>query len=194
MFRYIAMTSLSLLAVASVLSAQEAAPAALDEAPLAADAQAWEDVRNSTSAADLFDFIQGYPDSAYVQEAKARMVDLLYDEMAENPAPASDITTDQEVVTVTFSQPLQVGAPEVVGRTIEELILGRPLYPPVEGLPAEYWEEQQCSSCHEWEQTNLCVQANTYLTDAGSENLTKQHPYGGTFKMNLRNWAVGGCE
>jgi hypothetical protein len=68
------------------------------------------------------------------------------------------------------------------------------LFPPVEGLPESYWKDQQCSNCHDWQRANLCVQANTYLSDVGSENLTKQHPYGGTFKQNLRSWARGGCE
>jgi len=74
------------------------------------------------------------------------------------------------------------------------LIEGTPLFPPVEGLPESFWKEQECSNCHEWEAANLCTQANSYLSEAGSVNLEKQHPYGGTFKVSLRNWAAGGCE
>lgn len=194
MFRYIAVTSLTLLMTTSVLSAQEASAEQVEQVAQSEEALAWEAVKNSEASADVFAFIEEYPNGEFVKEAKARMIDLLWVEMAQNPVPASEITLQQEVVNVSFGAPLEVGAPEIIGKTIEELIAGSPLFPPVEGLPEEYWKEQECSNCHEWETANLCTQANTYLTDAGSENLTKQHPYGGTFKLNLRNWAVGGCQ
>lgn len=191
MLRYIAVASFTLLATASVLTAQETTT---QQAEQSAEALAWETVKNSEASADVFAFIEQYPNGAFVKDAKARMIDLLWVEMAQSPVPASEITAQQEVVSVTFNVPLEVGAPEIVGKTIEELITGSPLFPPIEGLPEEYWKAQECSDCHEWQQANLCTQANSYLSDAGSENLTKPHPYGGTFKLNLRNWAVGGCE
>jgi len=123
------------------------------------------------------------------------MIDLLWVELATNaPETPSEATPLQSVTSVTFSAPLSEGSSDIVGKTLEDLIAGTPLYPPVEGLPEEYWKTKECSSCHEWEQANLCTQANTYLSDAGAENLVKQHPYGGTFKLNLRNWAQAGCE
>jgi hypothetical protein len=117
--------------------------------------------------------------------------------VAEEPAVEESVAEEpaaQSIVALTFNTPLTEGAPEIVGKTIAELVEGNPLFPPVEGLPESYWKAQECSNCHEWLQENLCAQANTYLSDAGSENLVKQHPYGGTFKQNLRIWAIGGCE
>ncbi len=181
-----------LLVAGTMLSAQETGDS---EA-----AQAWETVRQSDASADVFEFIEQYPDSEFTKEAKALMIDLLWVELATNApeaateAPAEPEPAEPTVASVTFSAPLTQGAPEIVGRSLEELIAGNPLFPPVEGLPESFWKAQECSNCHEWQQSNLCDQANTYLTDAGSENLTKQHPYGGTFKQNLVVWANGGCE
>ncbi len=166
-----------------------------DAAPLSEEAQAWNDVKQSDASSDVFEFIERYPNGEFSKEAKALMIDLLWMEMAaDGPAPSVDASEDSEVTPVTFGAPLTVGAPEIVGRSIEELIAGNPLFPPVEGLPEEFWKEQGCSSCHEWQRANLCDQANTYLGDAGGENLSKQHPYGGSFKLSLRDWAIGGCE
>lgn len=95
---------------------------------------------------------------------------------------------------MTFSTPLTVGSPDITGQTIEELIAGTAKFPPIEGLPEELWVDHTCASCHEWNAENLCEQGNFYLGDAGVENLVKPHPYGGTFKQNLAQWAQGGCR
>ncbi len=161
------------------------------------EALAWETVKESDASADVFGFIEQYPNGTFIKEAQALMIDLLWAEMA-TASPVTDSETaeptSQDVVAVTFSEPLTQGAPEIVGKSLEELIQGSPLFPPIEGLPEAFWIAEECSSCHEWQQANLCDQANTYVTEAGAENLTKQHPYGGTFKQNLRSWAIAGCE
>ncbi len=188
MFRRILSVGAIMLATTTIASAQEASTE---------EALAWEAVKDSDASADVFAFIERYPNGAFTKDAQALMIDLLWVEMAA-AAPVTDAETgeptSQDPIAVTFSAPLTEGDPEIVGKSIEELIVGSPLFPPVEGLPESYWKEQDCSNCHEWEQANLCTQANTYLTDAGAENLTKQHPYGGTFKQNLRVWAMAGCE
>lgn len=178
-------------AVFLTLSTVHAVSAQTDEAT------AWEAARSSGASAEVFEFIENYPDGEFTSAAKAHLIDLLWTELdgdAVVPGAAEATDAEPEVVSVTFSAPLTIGTPEVIGKSLEELIDGSPLFPPVEGLPESYWKEQQCSNCHEWEQANLCTQANTYLSDAGGENLSKKHPYGGGFKLNLRNWAQGGCE
>lgn len=95
---------------------------------------------------------------------------------------------------VSFTTPLAAGSPDITGQTIEALIAGFATFPPIEGLAEEMWIDQTCASCHAWNAENLCEQANFYLDDAGAENLAKPHPYGGTFKRNLAQWALGGCQ
>ena len=186
MFRNITAAVIISLATAHGISAQEANEAA-----------AWEAAKASGASAEVFDFIESYPDGDFTAEAKAHLIDLLWTELdgeAATPAATEEAAPEEPVVAVTFSAPLTVGTPEVIGKSLEELIQSSPLFPPVEGLPEEYWKEQECSNCHEWEQANLCTQANSYLSDRGGENLTKRHPFGGAFKLNLRNWAQSGCE
>lgn len=162
----------------------------------AAETAAWEVAQQSTTSEEVFAFVEKYPNSVYAKDAKALMIDLLWGELAEE---SPEQTPERAVLAsvspvILFSQPLTDASPEIQGRSIEELISSSPLFPPVEGLDEAYWKDQKCSNCHEWKQANLCTQANTYLSDAGSENLTKQHPYGGTFKQTLRNWAQDGCN
>lgn len=95
---------------------------------------------------------------------------------------------------VYYSEPLTEAAPDIIGRSLEELIGAAPLHPPVEGLPPEYWQNQTCAGCHQWDQDTLCTQAEFYTTDSGQNNLLKLHPFGGSFKRNLRVWAQGGCQ
>lgn len=197
MFRMIVSVSAILLTTTTIVSAQESSTEPATQTAQTEESIAWDEVKDSEVSADLFAFIERYPNGEFTKQAQARMIDVLWAEMAA-ASPVPEAETEEpatpDILAVTFSTPLTEGAPEIVGKSLEELIAGSPLFPPVEGLPEEYWKAEECSSCHEWEQANLCTQANTYLSDAGAENLTKQHPYGGTFKQNLRNWAIGGCE
>lgn len=109
---------------------------------------------------------------------------------AESAKPAPQTSSD----TITFTQALISEVPEVAGKSIAELITSSPLFPPIEGLPEEYWKEQTCSNCHEWTAERLCEQASVYLTLDMQRSLNKQHPFGGALKGNLKNWAAGGCK
>ena len=95
---------------------------------------------------------------------------------------------------ITFLSPLTRGAKNLEGRTIAEIIEGSPLFPPVEGLPDEYWKDAKCSNCHDWTKEALCDQGQTYLSLKGQSALGKEHPLGGSFKATLREWAGGGCQ
>ena len=95
---------------------------------------------------------------------------------------------------VTFAAPLAIGSPDIVGRSLEQLIAGSPLFPPIEGLPDDFWKGQPCANCHAWRQENLCDQASTYLAKDEATLLAKPHPYGGSFKTVLKAWAEGDCK
>ncbi|MGB3246771.1 MAG: peptidase C14, caspase catalytic subunit p20, partial [Sulfitobacter sp.] len=69
-----------------------------------------------------------------------------------------------------------------------------PSFPPIEGLPEELWKEQTCSNCHSWTKDALCTQGTTYVTANNQRALSKEHPFGGTFKQGLRVWASEGCN
>lgn len=189
----------------------DAAPEADPVAP--EEVAAWEALKGTAGSSELLVFLGQFPDGAFADEAKDMLVQVLAAEQSaavltipaeDITAPGSDVATEiaavtptdtaaTEPVAVSFATPLVQGDPAIVGKTIAELIKGSPLFPPVEGLPESFWKDQTCSACHAWDEANLCAQANTYLTEAGSVNLTKQHPYGGTFKQNIRDWAIGGC-
>lgn len=120
-------------------------------------------------------------------------------QVAVTPAPQA--TTDAATPTaaavpvdVRFMQPLTIGDPAIVGKTIAQIIKSSPIFPPVEGLPEEYWKTKTCSNCHTWKQENLCEQAQVYIGENAARSLDKRHPFGGSFKSNLRAWAQGGCR
>jgi hypothetical protein len=95
---------------------------------------------------------------------------------------------------ITFLSPLLEGDEGVKGKAIAELITGTPTFPPIEGLPDEVWKDQSCANCHQWNRERLCEQATFYTTPEGAANVTKKHPYGGSFKANLKVWAETGCQ
>lgn len=165
-----------------------ALPASANEEQLA-----WQAAQDIGTSDEVYAFISAYPNGAFVNDAKALMIDVLWKEMA-TPETSPDEPAKPVAVPVTFTTPLTDVPEEIIGQSLEQLIKGRPMFSPVEGLPDSYWQSKECSSCHEWERTNLCEQANTYLTETGSKNLTKKHPYGGRFKANLKNWAIADCK
>lgn len=132
-------------------------------------------------------------EESVAQQPEADAVSAAGAAAADSPGPV-DVEAEIASSEVSFAAPLTAGSPEVMGKSIEQLIAGVALFAPIEGLPEELWKGQNCASCHEWNPANLCEQANFYLGDAGAANLTKLHPYGGTFKQNLVQWARGGCQ
>ena len=113
------------------------------------------------------------------------------------PDPEEEPAKDDVVepaTPVTFTGPLTTGGKSVEGLTLEQLIEGSPLFPPIEGLPAALWEGKACTTCHQWSRADLCEQGTRYLPDSAAEFLDKQHPYGGGFKRNVKAWAENDCK
>lgn len=103
-----------------------------------------------------------------------------------------DVTEDSRLIK--FDEPLETDDPAISGRSLAELAEGRPLFAPIEGLPAAVWEDRQCSGCHNWNRETLCEQGQFYLGEAGKSGLAKIHPYGGGFKQELLIWSSQGCN
>ena len=105
------------------------------------------------------------------------------------PADPPDIGSDP----ITFDKPLDVDFPPLKGKSIEELIVGSPVFPPIDGLDESIWKNKNCGTCHQWTKERLCTQAKTYI---GAEHMVArlEHPYGLAFKLVLERWAEGGCQ
>lgn len=124
--------------------------------------------------------------------------------LAPEPEPAPEPTVNPEATRtttsaapegdLTFRQPLTIGNAQIIGRSIEQLINGSPIFPPIEGLPEELWKDQKCTNCHEWTQEALCTQGKTYVDASNTRAVEKSHPYGGSFKQSVRRWASTGCQ
>ncbi len=169
--------------------------------PAKAERDLIEEARKTGTADAYQTYLEAYPDGAYSELARLELQTILNKEQRtdpiSDPPPAvvekpAEPKTDLPA-TVAFNTPLGVGDPEIATRSIAELITGSPRFPPIEGLPEAVWKDKTCSSCHHWEQSNLCTQAKTYLADS-TRALEKQHPLGGAFKEALRIWARDGCN
>ena len=189
----------------AVVEAPKPAPA---PGPSAEELAMIEAAQVSGAAVDYQTYLDTYPAGAFTDLAMIEMEAALAKEAAvadvDTEADQAPAEPDANVASravdivgsgpVRFDTPLVQGSEAIVGRTIKELITGSPLYPPIEGLPDEVWKGKGCSNCHQWEQTNLCAQAERYLSLNAQRSLSKEHPYGGAFKQTLRAWAASGCN
>ncbi|WP_246683345.1 caspase domain-containing protein [Mesorhizobium sp. B2-1-3A] len=94
---------------------------------------------------------------------------------------------------ILFDHPIDFGDAAIDGKSIAELIKGKPLFSPVEGLDKSVWEGKHCDGCHEWNEARLCDQAKNFAANDVSV-LRLQHPLGTRFKVALAKWAQGGCK
>lgn len=155
-----------------------------------AERQMFEAAGKDGSRAGYEAYLQVYPDGRFADEAREEIAAIRQSEPEAAPEqPAAPVTG-----IVTYGSPIDADDPAVAGRTIADLLHGSPLYPPLEGLPETLWKNQNCSNCHQWTQTQLCDQGNTYLTLNMQRSLDKPHPFGGALKKHLRSWAAGGCQ
>ena len=109
---------------------------------------------------------------------------------APAPAPAAPAAPGQDVVR--FKEPLTSGPYPVNGSSLEQLVNGIPLFPPIEGLDEAVWKKN-CNACHKWDQRTLCEQGATYVKNPKSA-LRKSHPYGGAEKVAMMEWSKTGCQ
>ena len=93
---------------------------------------------------------------------------------------------------VLFDIPVNFGDPAIDGKSIAQLIQGKPRFPPIEGLDKSFWDKQ-CSGCHQWTEERLCEQAQNYASN-DAYVLRLQHPLGTRFKVALGRWAKNGCK
>jgi uncharacterized caspase-like protein len=153
---------------------------------IADEEELWQRAKDSNDSLRINLYLYAFPKGSHRDEAEALLAAL------SQPAPTAP-QTGQGATQVTFSAPLTEGEPQIVGKSIEELITSSPLFPPFEGIPDELWKGQKCKNCHQWTRDRICEQATTYLADNAERSLKKEHPLGTSFKQNLRNWAAAGC-
>lgn len=93
---------------------------------------------------------------------------------------------------VFFDIPVNFGDPDIDGKSIAQLIQGKPHFSPIEGLDKSVWD-RECSGCHQWTKERLCDQAKNYVTN-DAYVMRLKHPLGTRFKVALGRWAANGCQ
>lgn len=156
----------------------------------ASDFEQWQAASDLNTMEALEAFVFTHPDSAFVPAAEAQLAALKA--AAETRAVEDAIFAVSG--NVTFSTPLSLGSDAIIGKTLPEVLKSSPEFPPVAGLPEEYWKEQTCSACHQWTRETICTQAQNYISMDALKYTSKDHPFGGVLKVNLRNWAQHGCQ
>jgi hypothetical protein len=160
----------------------------------APDETLWNDVRNSGDPARIQLYLDTFPAGAHRADAELAISALTAGKGGVTAGGTNGVTVvPQGSMMVTFSGPIQSGEPQIVGKSIEQLIAGQPMFPPFEGIPDELWKGQHCTNCHQWNRERLCEQAGFYLGGDAARSLEKPHPLGLSFKQTLKAWAAAGC-
>lgn len=174
-----------------------------------ADEQALFEAAQANPTVDAYrQYLDAFPNGTFAEFARGEIEALeaqaSVDPVGEGVTPAAEATelamatTEQERSSVPnvvkFNLPLVAPGSVIDGIILSEITKMSPMFPPVEGLPDEFWKEQSCANCHKWTQERLCDQANVYVNLSGQKSMEKPHPFGGILKRNLRQWAMGGCE
>lgn len=173
------------------------------QAPEVDEAGLIEVARGSGLLEDYEAYLEAFPTGVFAELAKLEISSLKAkaeaagetQQAAIAPAPTETVSRNSAAIgPVIYAEPLKGGAEQIVGLTIPQVVQLSPAFSPIEGLPEELWKDQQCSNCHDWTRDALCTQAKTYMSLNATVSLTKKHPFGGTFKENLKSWAAGGCQ
>jgi caspase domain-containing protein len=188
----------------TVPQAEAAKPKPVD--PVAAERDLIEQARRSGTADAYQAYLEAFPKGAFSELARLELQAIQKNEQRTDPIATPPVAVVSEPGAsepeapvsgaggaVAFNAPLGVGDPEIATRSIAELITGSPRFPPIDGLPEDVWKNKACSSCHQWDQSNLCDQAQTYVADE-TLKVSKKHPFGGVFKEALSVWARDGCN
>jgi hypothetical protein len=115
-------------------------------------------------------YLDAFPNGTYADLARLTLNNLTGLTPAPEPEPEPDLTT--------------LDIPAFIKLTA--------MYPPIEGLPAEIWQDVPCSTCHNWTPEALCTQGQRYQTSTIAQG-SKDHPFGGILQGKLQDWAAQGC-
>lgn len=178
-------TLLRLSLVATLCAAVESHAAQED-----IESQFWAFAKSSGSIESLESFVETYPSSPHVSEAENLIAGLQDDDRRR----ALEEMIFSRIGSVRYDLPMNFGNEGTIGRSLSTIFSTAPMFPPIEGLPDEIWKDKSCNSCHQWTRADLCVQAQTYIEKKPVKYQEKQHPFGGMLKINMRSWALGGCE
>lgn len=199
--------------LAEAIEAEIANPSVAAERPAPAEPPAdeqtmFEAVQANPTVEGYREYLDAFPNGTFSEFALGEIAALeaqasvdpvgegVTQEAEETELALAEVDQERSSVpnVVEFNLPLTAPGSVIDGIILSEITNLSPLFPPVEGLPEEYWKDQTCSNCHEWNQERLCDQSNVYLTLSGQKSLEKPHPFGGILKRNLRQWAAGGCQ
>jgi uncharacterized caspase-like protein len=181
-------------------SAPSTAAAPSPQVPAEGEQDLMARAQTTGDPADYQAYLDAYPAGVFSELARTELNAIADRLAAASPPPSAGAAPEARAPTpplqgsVSFSAPLQNVAGEIDGRSIEELIAGSPLYPPIEGLPDEVGKGRTCANCHAWTRDALCDQARTYLSASAERSLQKPHPLGAGFKTALGIWASGDCR
>lgn len=173
----------------------EAEPTVTDEA---AERELIGVAQASGKAADYQAYLDAFPTGVFAELAAFELDIIAKKLAAQAEAETTEVAVAPEPAElpkdVTFDTVLAAGGEGVMGYSIAQLILGTPMFAPIEGIPEELWKDQTCSNCHDWNRDALCDQGKTYMKASAERALSKSHPYGGGFKQNVRAWAANECR
>lgn len=150
----------------------------------------WDLATTSQTIENVEAFIRNFPESEHIDEAVSLRDKILSDQRART----MEDSIFASLGNLTYTTPIAFGDANLIGHSLSEIAELTPAFPPVEGLPDEVWKDKTCNSCHQWNQERLCAQANTYVSKDPEKYREKKHPFGGLLKINLRNWAMNGCQ
>lgn len=154
------------------------------------ETQVWDLAVEANTEQAFEQFLATFPESSLRGEAEEKLRKL----QADTARGALEAQIFAALDPITFSAPLEFGAETIVGLSIQQIMTeASPMFPPVEGLPASVWEGQSCDNCHGWTREMLCTQGEVYINMDPERYQTKPHPFGGSFKINLRHWAQNDC-
>lgn len=157
-----------------------------------AERKAFEAAANVADVASLEAFLARYPDGTFAEEAR-QMIAMLGG-TAVRKVVKGTLEIQPGDTGIKFDVPISTGPYPVNGKSLAQLIQGTPMFSPIEGLEDAVWKGKNCSSCHDWNKDRLCEQGTFYAKNEPKQILRKQHPYGGPFKLALRNWSQDGCK
>ena len=177
------------LLAATAAGAPTAEARARGATPKASEHAMIDRAQASGEAADYRAYLDAYPEGVFADLARAEIAHLeasIGDGGKAAPQPAATLSL--------FDRPIGGGPPGIREKSIHELSMATPKFPPVDGLPADVWQDKRCSTCHNWSRENLCQQGGFYVKTGDEALARKRHPFGGAFKRALRNWAAAGCD